>query len=872
MNCFNMKKIFTILLLVCCGVVGWAQTVVFVASNGNDNNNGSSWALAKQTIAAGISAAGTDGTVYVKAGSYGISAQLVIPAGVAVKGGYKLTASGTDTNKRELPGANNRWENASICTIITGNGSHRIASVSGLLEGCVLRRGYTNATGGGTYIDGGTVRYCVITECDAINESSLAAEGGGAYILNGGTLTNSVVTECRGDKGPAVSGGNGSLINNTITRNWPTHCGTVADYDGNVYTTVVIGQQCWTKQNMRTTHYNDGTAIPFGADTSTTQPYYYVNYAGVSPQTLENYGYLYNWPAAMHGAPSSNSNPSGVTGICPRGWHVPSDAEWIEMTNFVNSIARYRCSGYDAQIAKSLSSKSGWNNSNNVCEIGNNQGGNNATMFTAYPAGYYNNSYNSMGALADFWSSTELNSSDSWRRGFYSSYSTVDRVTNSKDYAFSVRCVKQIDELPEVHTTEAIMNTSTQALVKGFCQDAGSDITEYGFCWSTSHNPTVENNHIQGIGVAQFSGVISGLTSGVTYYVRAYAVNYAGISYGEERTIVSGDCGTITVTDYDGNQYNTVQIGSQCWMKENLRVTHYSNGSEIPLGSSTSSTMGYRYYLNNDPSTVNEYGYLYNWNVTVGSSVTGSHNMPATGSETLTVTETMMIYDPGGPNSGYTNYCNATLVLQPATEGSILIIFGDYNTESCCDHLYIYDGVGTSQLIGSYQGAGSLSITSQSGPLTLRFTSDGSVQSSGFSLRVVADLGQSICPIGWHLPSDAEWTQLTDYLSSTAADVCGGNTANIAKSIAASSGWSPSSVECAVGNDPSNNNTLNFGALPAGAYNGEYVNFGDGAYYWSLTPASFTQSWCRSITYDSPSVVRSLQNNSDAYSVRCVRN
>ena len=450
-----MKKIFTILFWVCCGVLASAQTAVFVSADGNDNNNGSSWSAAKQTIAAGITAAGANGTVYVKAGSYSISAQLVVPAGVAVKGGYKLSASGTDTNKRELPGTNSRWENVSICTIITGNGSHRIASVSGLLEGCILRRGYTNATGGGVYIDGGTVRYCVIRECDAIDESTLAAEGGGAYILNDGTLSNSVITECRGDKGPAVSGGNGTLVNNTITRNYPTHCGTVADYDGNIYNTVVIGNQCWTRQNLRTTHYNDGTAIPQGSSNSTTEPRYYVNYYAITSTMLTNYGYLYNWPAVMHGAPSSNENPSGVTGVCPHGWHMPSDAEWTEMTDFVNSIARYRCSGYDAQIAKSLSSKSGWNSSNSACEVGNNQGGNNATLFNAFPAGWFLGSLSEIGSSALFWSSRESSETNAWTRRLYPNSNAVERSNYNKAHGFSVRCVKQAGStLPVVHTTE----------------------------------------------------------------------------------------------------------------------------------------------------------------------------------------------------------------------------------------------------------------------------------------------------------------------------------------------------------------------------------------------------------------------------------
>lgn len=635
-----MKKIFTIVLLVFCVVLGWAQTAVFVASDGNDNNNGSSWSAAKKTIAAGITAAGGNGTVYVMVGQYAISAQLVIPSGVSVKGGYSLASSGTDTTKRELPGTNNRWENASVCTIISGAGNHRIAAVSGLLEGCVVRWGYHSLQGGGALIDGGTVRYCVIRECDAYNENTLAAEGGGAYILNGGTLTNSVVTECRADKGPAVSGGNGSLINNTITRNYPTHCGTVADYDGNVYPTVVIGQQCWTKQNIRTTHYNDGTAIPFGTDTSTTQPYYYVNYAGVSPQTLENYGYLYNWHAAMHGASSSNSSPSGVTGICPLGWHVPSDAEWTEMTDFVNSIARYRCNGYDAQIAKSLSSKTGWTSSNNSCEVGNNQEGNNATLFSAYPAGYYwNNGFSNFGIFDLFWSSTindEIYNDETyiWSRRKYNNNTGVERIGYDKACGLSVRCVKQLSNTAPVVHTIPIPNyniQSTQAILGGSCSDGGSPISEYGLCWDTLPNLDVSGNHIiLGSGEAVFAYTLTGLINNTTYYVRAYAMNSGDVYYGEEISFTTDDCGDPNnVTDNDGNTYNSVRIGTQCWMKENLRTTHYADGTEIVFGGNTSYYSQARYYRpNNNNNLVATYGLLYNYGAVIHGS-SGSNTNPS---------------------------------------------------------------------------------------------------------------------------------------------------------------------------------------------------------------------------------------------------
>lgn len=629
----NYKNVFWVILLCCGAVFVQAQTAVFVSSSAaNDNGNGLSWATAKKTIAAGITVAGGNGTVYVMAGEYVISAQLVIPTGVSVKGGYSFNSSGTDTSKRALPGTNNRWENATLCTIITGSGSHRIATVNGLLEGCVVRRGYNATQGGGALIDGGTVRYCVIRECDAYNESTLSAEGGGAYILNGGTLTNSVITECRADKGPAVSGGNGSLINNTITRNWPTHCGTVADYDGNVYSTVVIGQQCWTKQNLRTTHYNDGTPIPIGNSNSATEPRYYSNYM-LTPTMLVNYGYLYNWLAVMGGAPSSNDNPSGVTGICPPGWHVPSGAEWSQMTNFVNSIMHYRCDGYISQITKSLASKSGWNTSTTSCQVGNTPSTNNTTLFAAYPAGLFDTLYSNFASGAYFWTSTENNSSNARRFSITATGTFVGSAYVDKSYSFSVRCVKQLSNSAPIVHTNTISNLniqSTQAVCGGTCVDAGSPITAYGVCWSTSPNPTIDDSHTtDGSGMAAFTSIITGLTNGVTYYVRAYAINSYGVSYGEERVFTTDDCGDPNnLTDYDGNTYNSVRIGTQCWMKENLRTTHYADGTSIPLvmSAGTYSSYAYRYYPNNDSNTVNDYGYLYNWTAVMNGATSSETN------------------------------------------------------------------------------------------------------------------------------------------------------------------------------------------------------------------------------------------------------
>lgn len=433
------RTFFSVMMLCGLALTSAAQTSVFVsASASNDDGEGTSWETAKKTIAAGILAAGTNGTVFVKAGTYNTTAEFTVPAGVTVIGGYMTSSTGTDTSQRRRPGINEHWQNASWCTIISGAGDHRIATVNGTLDGCVVRYGFTTTTGGGLLIDGGIAQYCVIMWCDAIHDDEATAEGGGAYIRNNGTLINCVVTECRGDNGSAVSGEDGSLINNTITRNWPSQCGTVTDFDGNTYHTVQIGSQCWMKENLRTTHYSDGTAIPTTSSYSETVAYYYQN----NNVNIVTYGLVYNWPAVMNGANGSDTNPSGVQGVCPNGWHVPSANEFNAMNSFVNSIPRYRCSNSDGATGKAFCSKTGWSNSNTNCCVGNNSSSNNATRFSAMPAGYrYVSDMIQVGYGSYFWTATVSNNYP-YLKIFLYNITSMDSNHWGRQYAMSVRCVK----------------------------------------------------------------------------------------------------------------------------------------------------------------------------------------------------------------------------------------------------------------------------------------------------------------------------------------------------------------------------------------------------------------------------------------------
>ena len=215
---------------------------------------------------------------------------------------------------------------------------------------------------------------------------------------------------------------------------------TVTDFDGNVYRTVKLGNQVWMAENLRTTRYADGTPIPLGTEASSTTAYRY--YPDDNSANVSDYGYLYNWAAVMKGSASSEANPSGVQGICPDGWHVPSDAEWTELTNFVSSQSQYVCGGDEDYIAKALASETGWEPDDEECAVGNNPSANNATGFSARPAGGYAGGYGCFGGNAYFWSATQDSSYDACSRGLSYLDAYVGRGSTTKDYGYSVRCVR----------------------------------------------------------------------------------------------------------------------------------------------------------------------------------------------------------------------------------------------------------------------------------------------------------------------------------------------------------------------------------------------------------------------------------------------
>ena len=320
-------------------------------------------------------------------------------------------------------------------------------------------------------------------------------------------------------------------------------------------------------------------------------------------------------------------------------------------------------------------------------------------------------------------------------------------------------CKKEKATLPILITAAVSNITWSTATSGGNVTDiGGATISASGVCWSTLINSTITNSKTtDGTGIGAYMSSITGLTPVTTFYLRAYATKSVGTAYGSEISFATSSTST-SVTDINGNVYNTIIIGNQVWMQQNLKTTKYSNGDLIgttvyasfDLDKSNEIKPKYQWVYNGMESNVALYGRLYTWYTIIDS--------------------------------------------------------------------------------------------------------------------------RNVCPIDWHVPTDVEWTTLTDYLTNNGYSYNGSGD-KIAKSLAATFGWSKAGTAGNIGYDQTSNNSSGFAALPSGARY-PYGSFGgivSEGIWWSATKNDTTDAWNRSL-YNSQSIIeRGAWNKRIGYSVRCLR-
>jgi len=291
----------------------------------------------------------------------------------------------------------------------------------------------TFTTGGNVTFDGGstvTARGIIWSQTQiptiSMPTKTVNGSGNGSFTSYMFDLTPNTVYYVRSYA--TNSAGTGYGMTDTVqTRTWVNCPGNISDIDNNEYNVVTIGYQCWTKENMKVSKYSNGDEIPIiingviWASLSTGSRSWYLN----DSVSYENpYGNLYNWYAA-----------SDSRGICPTGWHVPTDSEWTNLTDYLGGEG----------VAGGKMKATG-----NAYEEGN-IGASNSSEFTGYGGGfregiqepgYFDGQFGRIKLDARFWSSSSFNNPWAWSQALYYYNQTIGRGPEKKGRGFSVRCLR----------------------------------------------------------------------------------------------------------------------------------------------------------------------------------------------------------------------------------------------------------------------------------------------------------------------------------------------------------------------------------------------------------------------------------------------
>jgi uncharacterized protein (TIGR02145 family) len=280
----------------------------------------------------------------------------------------------------------------------------------------------TSALSGGNITDGGgfdvTERgICWGTSPNPTISGSKTVDGSGLGIY-GSTATNLLPNTVYYIRAYA-SNSAGTAYGQDVEVNTATFSPPVTDIDGNVYGTVVIGTQTWMAENLKTTRYRDGSSIAYVLDNTTWSSLNSGAWSFYNHDNANNavYGKLYNGYAV-----------ADARSLCPTGWHVPSDAEWTTMENFLGGSS---VAGGKMKAVSAL-----WSSPNT--------GATNESGFSALPGGYRSGDgpFSGIGNDGAWWSSTGNSSTTAWYRALYYYAGNSAQGYNYKQNGFSVRCLR----------------------------------------------------------------------------------------------------------------------------------------------------------------------------------------------------------------------------------------------------------------------------------------------------------------------------------------------------------------------------------------------------------------------------------------------
>jgi len=407
-------------------------------------------------------------------------------------------------------------------------------------------------------------------------------------------------------------------------------------------------------------------------------------------------------------------------------------------------------------------------------------------------------------------------------------------------------CDKEVDPklLPILTTTEVIKMTEATAYSGGnITSDAGSDVSSRGVCWSETPNPTIEDKKtIDAAGTGEFKSRITGLNPATTYYVRAYASNKKGIAYGlqvtfktKSLTITTNPITSTTISsavsggtlETDGDSLNVYERGI-CWSNtSNPTIENSKIANGKGKGKYTASIAGLqiatqyfvRAYAKNETKTIYGDELSFSTPNTITDIDGNVYKTVIIGTQTWMVENLRTTkYNDGMAITNITNNASWSAFFSAA--------FCWYNNDVSNKNLY------------------------------------------GALYNWYAVKTHKLAPIGWHIPTDTDWTILTNYVLANL-----GSSNSVAKNLAANIIWSTHTSDGAIGCDLTRNNNSGFSAIPGG-YRHDGGKF-DGLSYlglwWSVSEYSTSNAWSRYLGYSENFMDRSNNSKTDGFSVRCIK-
>ena len=421
---------------------------------------------------------------------------------------------------------------------------------------------------------------------------------------------------------------------------------------------------------------------------------------------------------------------------------------------------------------------------------------------------------------------------------------------------FLITCRKEEKLLiPDVHTDPVDAISSNSAAGHGSIRYRP---ISYGLCWSKNVNPTINDFHITDSGhfSSTFFRYMLGLKGGTKYYVRAFATNVSGTEYGNEVSFTTEPAEIPELTTLKASNITS--------------VTATSGGNILNDNGASIVTSGVCWSTSPNP-TISD-------SKTIDGTVTGEFIDPVAGLTPLT-TYYLRAYTTSDLGTSYGDEVSFTT---SSASSSVTDIDGNiYSTISIGNQVWMQQNLKTTRysngdLIGTTTPA-SIDISNESAP-EYQWAYDGKEGNVPFHGRLytwfaVID-GRNLCPAGWHVPSNAEWITLTDYLTDNGYGF-EGSRYKIAKSIAYTSGWYSAGIAAGnPGNDQAGNNKSGFSGLPAGSRTGSsFILSGKACYWWSATEQSTTFAWLGcALSYDGGFIENGLINKQNGLSVRCLKN